>query len=118
MSGFDVNGNQKKEAPPEQMLDYLVNLNKLLRVKSLSYKKKFLRWKEMNFFKVSQELKKEFEQLQKIQREVDVLDGGMPGLSPFQVEEMFQCFDQLVEVKNVPKSLRNLKNFSQLESRK
>lgn len=52
ISGFEVNLNRKEEPSAEQMLDYLVNLNKLLKVKTQSYKKKFLRWKEMNFYKV------------------------------------------------------------------
>ena len=52
ISGFEVNMNKTEEYSPEQMLDYLVNLNKLLKVKTKSYKRKFLKWKEMNFFKV------------------------------------------------------------------
>lgn len=53
ISGFEVNLNRREEATPEQMLDYLVNLNKILKVKTHSYKKKFLKWKEMNFYKVN-----------------------------------------------------------------
>ena len=55
ISGFDENIdlNQYFDKPAEQLLDYLVNLNKLLKVKTQSYRKKFLRWKEMNYYKVN-----------------------------------------------------------------
>lgn len=52
ISGFEVDPTGPEEASPEQLLDYLVNLNKLLKVKTHSYRKKFLRWKETNFYKV------------------------------------------------------------------
>ena len=41
-----------KELIPEQELDYLLNLNKILEVRTRNFERKFKTWKEMNFFKV------------------------------------------------------------------
>jgi hypothetical protein len=85
----------------------------------------------MNYYKVTQELKKEFIQIQKIDKEFRLLNRGscenndlpddrhcdavpISNLSTAQINDMFDCFDNLVKVKgNTPKSL---KQFSALES--
>ena len=48
----NLHKNKLNELSAEQSLDYLVNLNNLLKVRNKEYKKKFLQWKEMNYFKV------------------------------------------------------------------
>lgn len=91
----------------EARLNYLFNINKIIKINTGALKAKFVRWREMNIYKVSQELKREFEEMrsadqhkQSVRRFQGELAGNSEGSEaggPPDVERLFASFEDLVE---------------------
>ena len=112
------------EKSAEKRLDYLFNINNIIKVKSSTLKSKLTKWREMNIYKVSRELKKEFEsirevdqQMQSLQHFQKELEGDQENqieVKPLNLEKLFDPFDNLIEKDNrkiFAKKLRPQKNL-------
>lgn len=97
----------QQEKPVEKRLNYLFNINKIIKINTGALKSKFIKWREMNIYKVSQELKKEFEMVKKmdqhsqsLQRFQKELSGDLENsekTSQLDLNALFENFDNLVE---------------------
>lgn len=91
----------------EKRLDYLFNINNIIKIKSGVLRAKFLRWREMNIYKVSQELRKEFEgvvekdkhmqSLTEFQRSLSGSTENKTQGSSLDLGKMFGPFDNLID---------------------
>lgn len=95
------------ERPTEKRLNYLFNINKIIKINTGALKAKFIKWREMNIYKVSQELKKEFEMVRQVDQQVQSMQRFQKELSgdselsgqarPPDLNALFENFDNLIE---------------------
>ena len=95
----------RSSEPPEYSMDFMFNLNNIIKVKNKSVQSKFLKWREMTIYNVSQELKEAFKELQEVETELESMFSKQMGnthqfskeMRNLDVDSMFEPFEALIE---------------------